>query len=307
MSRCIVTGGAGFIGSTLVDLLLQGGHSVTVVDDLSTGKRENINPLASLQVVSLHTCKIEKLCQIFTGHEIVFHMASWPAVQDSIVNPLPNNAINVNGTLATLLASSKSGIRRLVYSASSSCYGNVDTFPIEETCKPAPLSPYALQKMIGEQYCKLFSDIYNLETVCLRYFNVYGKRMNNEGAYRLIFPIWKECIKNSKSLTITNDGNQTRDFVHALDVSRANIAAAFSDKIGTGDIINIGSGKEVSINDLAKVFDHPVEYIGERMEPRRMMANIDRAKRLLGWEPTIDLIDWVEKYSYRVKEGEREG
>ena len=184
--KVLVTGGAGFIGSNLVDALINKGYDVGIIDDFSTGKRDNINPKAKLFELSLHKASIDELVNILSGYEKVFHCAALTRVQPSIIDPILFNEVNVNGTLNLLHACVKAGVKKVIYSASSSAYGNSDIFPTPETAPTDPLSPYGLQKYIGEQYCRLFSLVYGLDTVNLRYFNVYGPRMNFEGAYKKI-------------------------------------------------------------------------------------------------------------------------
>ena len=205
MQKVIVTGGAGFIGSNLVDELIEQNIEVIVIDDFSTGFQKNINPKATLHWldISRHKNQIEKL---MVGVDVVFHLAALARVQPSIEDPQTFNKINIEGTLNVLFAAHKAGVKRVIYSASSSCYGNNKTFPTPETELTNPLSPYGLQKYVGEQYCKMFSEVYNLDTVSLRYFNVYGERMNFEGAYKLVIAVFAEQIMKNKPLTINNDG-----------------------------------------------------------------------------------------------------
>ena len=225
MRRAIVTGGAGFIGSHLVDQLITRGIEVTILDNLSTGKKENINPKATFIECDISTVSYTDLTFYVNGVDTIFHLAAKTAVQESIESPVLYNDINVKATLKLLEAAAAMKVKRFIFSSSSSVYGNAE-IPTNERHALNPISPYALNKLIGEQYCKLYSEIYNLDTVCLRYFNVYGNRMNNEGGYKLVFPIFKEQISRNESLTINNDGEQRRDFIHVDDVVQANILAA---------------------------------------------------------------------------------
>ena len=229
--RAIVTGGAGFIGSNLVDELINKGWGVIVLDNLSTGKVENINPNAKHYTVDVSTMvdltnPNRNVWRLFEGVDVVFHLAALARVQPSIIDPVSFNKANVDGTLNVLLASHKAGVKRVVYSASSSAYGNATKFPTPEEHSTNPLSPYGLQKYIGEQYCRVFSEVYGLDTVSLRYFNIYGERMNLTGAYCLVLGIFAKQMLDGKPLSINNDGEQRRDFTYVGDVVDANILAS---------------------------------------------------------------------------------
>ena len=293
LKKYVVTGGAGFIGSNLVDKLCEKGHTVTIIDDLSTGKEENINAAAYHWKQDLSTVDVDTLAQRMKDVDTVFHFAALARVQPSIENPLPYNEVNVTGTLKLLMAAQKAGVRRVVYSASSSCYGDTDVFPTPENSKTNPLSPYGLQKFIGEQYCKMFSEVYGLDTCSLRYFNVYGNRMNESGAYALVLALWKKQKREGKPLTITNDGNQRRDFTSVVDVVNANLLA--SEHVGElkGESFNIGNGSNYSINEVAAMIGGPTTFIGERIEPFETLADNTKAKNILGWKPTGDLEKFI--------------
>ena len=303
MKKEKVTGGAGFIGSHVVRYLLSKNVDVLVIDDLSSGDLNNLPSNISFKKLSLHKCKVKELTNIISGYDYVFHMAAFIQIIPSIKDPLKYNNINVDGTLNLLIACRDAKIKKLIYSASSAAYGDTKQLPTPESHNFNPLSPYGLQKLIGEQYCRVFSEVYGLKTVCLRYFNVYGERMSNRigGAYRLIIPIWEECTKENKPLTITNDGNQSRDFIHAYDVARANWLAVNNKNVIKGEPINIGSGKSTTINELAKMWGGEVKFIGNRLETRRMLADITKAKDILGWEPTINLEEWIINYVKKIK------
>ena len=300
MKKVVVTGGAGFIGSNLVDELINQNIEVIVIDDLSTGFKKNINPKATLHTldISRHKTQIEKL---MVGVDVVFHLAALARVQPSIEDPQTFNEINVNGTLNVLFAAHKAGVKRVVYSASSSCYGNNKTFPTPETELTNPLSPYGLQKYVGEQYCKMFSEVYNLDTVSLRYFNVYGERMNFEGAYKLVIAVFAEQMMQGKPLTITNDGEQKRDFTYVGDVVEANILAATHPKKLNGESFNIGNGDNYSVNELADMFGGEKQYGNKVLEPFITLADNTKAKEILKWEPKGDLPTWVKKYKKTLK------
>jgi len=298
MARCIVTGGAGFIGSNLVDALIKQGEEVLVIDNLSAGKKENINPRADFHQADIRD--LEKIKPLFEGMDYVFHLAAFPRVQPSIIDPITFNDINVNGTLNVLMAARDAKVKRVVYSASSSAYGDQEKMPLEETMPANPLSPYALQKYVGEMYCRLFSRIYGLPTVCLRYFNVYGHRQPLEGAYTLVIGIFVQQRLEGKPMTIVGDGEQRRDFTSVIDVARANILASKSDRVGHGEVINIGRGKNYSVNELAKMIGGPTVYLPPRIEPKGTLADNRLAKELLGWEPTVDLPDWLAEFKKEI-------
>lgn len=291
MEKVIVTGGAGFIGSHIVDALVEEGYEVHVVDNLCAGKKENVNTKAILHVVDIRDK--EKLMPIFKGAKYVFHEAALPRVQYSIENPIETNEVNVGGLLNVLEVSRLNNIKRLIYAASSSAYGDCDILPLKESFPAQPLSPYGAQKYIGEVYCRVWSEVYKIETVCLRYFNVYGSRFNPEGAYPLVIGYFIKMAKLGNPLTITGDGEQTRDFTHIRDIVNANLLAMKGDKVGKGQVINIGSGRGISINKLASLFNNKKEYIPERLEPKHTLADNSKAKELLGWEPKVNFEEAV--------------
>ena len=298
MPKCLVTGGAGFIGSNLVDELIKRGDEVVIIDNLLTGKKENINPKADFHEVDMRD--LEKIKPLFNGVDYVFHLAAFARVQPSIEDPITANDINLNGTLNVLVSARDAGVKKVVYSASSSAYGNQEKMPLREGMSAHPLSPYGLQKYVGELYCRLFSEIYKLPTVSLRYFNIYGKRQLLEGAYCLVMGIFVRQRLAGEPMTITNDGEQRRDFTSVIDAVRANILAAESDKTGKGEVINIGAGKNYSVNELAKMIGGPTKFIGDRIEPKETLADNSLAKELLGWEPTVELPEWLEEYKKEI-------
>jgi len=204
--------------------------------------------------------------------------------------------VNVNGTLNLLIASHDAGVRRVVYSASSSSYGQTEDLPTKESTPASPLSPYGLQKLIGEQYCSLFSSVYELETVSLRYFNVYGERMPTQGAYALAIAKFAQQMKDGSPITIWGDGEQRRDFTYVKDVVNANILAADSTDVGAGEVINIGSGNNLSVNQVAELLGGEVTFLDPVPEARNTLADNTKAKQLLGWEPTMRLEDWIPEY-----------
>lgn len=294
MAKIIVTGGAGFIGSHLVDGLVGKRHQVIVIDNLSTGKRENLN--AKVKFFETDLRDFEKIRPLFEGVDFVFHQAALPRIPLSIEKPKETNDVNVGGTLNALMASKEAGIKRFIYAASSSAYSQQNSLPFKEGMPCRPLSPYALQKYIGELYCKVFSEIYGLPTLSLRYFNVYGPRSPQEGPYAPVIGIFLRQKAAGQTLTITGDGEQTRDFTHISDVVRANLLAMESDKVGRGEVVNIGAGNNHTINEVAKIVGGPTTYIPARPgEIRHTLADITRAKDLLGWEPKVKLGEGIKQ------------
>ena len=296
MKKAIVTGGAGFIGSNLVDKLIDMGVTVSVIDDFSTGRMENTNNIAYYWKRDISDIDIDELTSFMEGVDIVFHTAAKARVQPSIEDPLSFNKANVDSTLKILLAASRAGVKRVVYSASSSAYGNASRFPTPEEHLTNPLSPYGLQKYIGEQYCKVFSEVYGLDTVSLRYFNVYGERMLLEGAYCLVLGIFAKQMLEGKPLTINNDGNQRRDFTYVGDVVNANILAAQNYDKFNGDVFNIGNGKNYSVNEVAEMFGGEKVKGKKVIEPFQTLADNSKASLIMNWEPTGDLPSWIKKY-----------
>lgn len=292
--KVLVTGGAGFVGSNLVDELINLNCEVIVIDNLSTGKKENLNPKAKFYNYDIRD--LEKIKPLFVGVDYVFHLAALPRVQFSIDNPVETNDVNLNGTMNVLVASRDAKVKRVVYSASSSAYGMQEVMPLVETMPTNPMSPYAIQKYMGEEYCKLFSKVYGLETVSLRYFNIYGPRFSIEGAYPLVVGVFVKQRLENKPLTITGDGEQRRDFTHVKDAIRANILAAKSQNVGQGEVINIGRGFNYSVNELAAMIGGQTEFIAPRVEPRQTLADYSKARELLGWEPKYNLPEWLEEY-----------
>jgi len=294
MSKCLVTGGAGFIGSNLVDELINQNHEVVVIDNLSTGKKEYLNSQAEFHEADIR--KLKQIKPLFSDIDYVFHLAAFPRVQPSIEDPATANDINLNGTLNVLIAARDAKAKKVIYSASSSAYGDQEKMPLTEDMLAHALSPYGLQKYVGELYCRLFSDIYGLPTVSLRYFNVYGRRQALAGAYCLVMGIFVRQRLNNQPMTITGDGTNRRDYTSVIDAVRANILAAQSDRVGKGEVINIGRGNNFSVNELAAMIGGPVKHIEPRIEPKETLADNSLAKKLLGWEPTINLPDWLEGY-----------
>ena len=292
--RVIVTGGVGFIGSNLVDRLIDDGHEVIVIDNLSTGRKENLNEKAKFYHKDLTEMRRETDFSIFEGVDVVFHLACLARVQLSIEDPHLYHDKNVNGLVNVLEGCRKHGVSRLVFSSSSSVYGDAEEVPTSESCKLNPMSPYALHKLVGEQYCKLYSELYGIDTVSLRYFNVYGNRQPTEGAYCLVMGIFAGQRLNNQPMTIRGDGEQRRDFTHVDDVVDANIRCM--EYFGVefkGDVYNIGNGDNRSVNEIADLIDGDRISVQPVIEPKETLANYDKANKVLGWSPKGDLEQWI--------------
>lgn len=291
--KCLVTGGAGFIGSHLTDKLIEQGHEVSVIDNLSTGKKENINPKAEFHEVDI--CDFEKIKPLFEGVDFVFHLAAIPRVPLSIENPVLTSKVNILGTVNVFKSAIDQKCKRIIFASSSSVYGNQDRLPLEESMAPNPLSPYGLQKLSGEQFAKLFIDLYGMPIVCLRFFNVYGPRIDFNSDYSLVLGKFLRLKFENKPLTIFGDGEQTRGFCFVDDVVDANIKAMESKKIKGGEVINVGQEKSYSINYLSKLIGGEVKYLPKRSgDPLHTQADISLAKNLLSWQPKVDFKDGVE-------------
>ena len=288
--RAIVVGGAGFIGGHLVRSLVKDGFEVHVIDNLVNGRRDNVDPKAIFYKADIR--KPAELAKVFkkAGEgAYVFHLACLPRVPFSIDYPRETHETNINGIFNVLMAAKEGRAKRVIYSASSSAYGDQDVMPLIETMTPNLKSPYGLHKYVGELYCEIFSKVYGLETVSLRYFNVYGPKQPPNGSYAQAIPKFLDQRKRGKPITITGDGTQTRDCTHVYDVVSANLLAAESTMVGKGEMMNIGSGKSYSMNEVAKLIGGPIVYIPARLEPHDTRADIKRAKALLGWAPKVDL------------------
>ncbi len=302
MAKYIVTGGAGFIGSHIVDQILSRGHEVHVVDNFLTGRRDRLNPKAVLHEADIRD--FEKLAPIFMGAVGVFHTAAQPRMQYSIQEPRLTNDINITGTLNVLLAARDAGVKRVVYSASSSAYGPNNPMPLKEDMRPEPVIPYAIQKRVGEQYCEMVSKFFGLETVCLRYFNVYGPRQTtaSDGPYATVIGIFLEQRKNGGKMTVVPDGKQRRDFTHVTDIARANILAMDSVNVGKGEIINVGTGKNYSVLEVAGLVGGEWEFAPARQgEVKATLADYTKAKELIGWEPKVTFEEGIKELKEMLK------
>jgi nucleoside-diphosphate-sugar epimerase len=294
MAKCLVTGGAGFIGSNLSDELIKNNYEVIIIDNLLTGKIENINPNANFYNLDIRN--LDKITPLFKGIDYVFHMAAYPRIQVSIDDPKTTNEINVCGTINVLLAARDAEVKKIIYSGSSSAYGRQDVLPWNEIMSPKPFTPYGLQKYVGEQYSQIFNKIYGLPAIILRYFNVYGNRQSSEGAYCSVVSTFIKQKLAGELLTIIGDGEQRRDFTFVGDVVRANMLAAFSEKINSGEIINIGGGKNYSVNQIATIVGGQTKNLPPRIEIKESLADINLAEELLGWKPEENLLNWLSNY-----------
>lgn len=292
--RFLVTGGAGFIGSNLVEALLERGHRVRVLDNFSTGKRENLSPFQNqIDLIEGDIRSYHLVQQAVEGVEVILHEAALPSVPRSINDPITTNEVNVIGTLNVLEAARKAGVRRVVYASSSSVYGNSPALPKDEDMVPNPLSPYAVSKLAGEKYCQVFSKIYGLETVALRYFNVFGPRQDPNSQYSAVIPTFIARMRNGGRPVIFGDGEQSRDFTYVANVVQANLLAASSDS-DSGLVMNCACGERTTLNELVQHIaattgrDPDAIYADPRPgDVRHSFANIDRAREHLGYEPTV--------------------
>jgi nucleoside-diphosphate-sugar epimerase len=289
----LVTGGAGFIGSHLADALVEREFKVRVIDNFSTGSRQNLNPRARFFAVDIR--ERAALEPAFAGVDCVFHAAALPRVGLSIERPLETHVVNVDGTLNVLLAARAAGVRRVVYSGSSSIYGEQPHLPLSETMSPNPMSPYALQKLVGEEYLRMFHRLYGLGGLSLRYFSVYGPRMDLQGAYATVIGAFIRARRERRALEIRGDGGQRRDFTHVDDVVRANLAA-MDCALEDGSAINIGRGQAQSVNRIAELIGGPCVNVAPRPgEPRDTLADLARSRAILGWTPEVETEDGVRE------------
>jgi UDP-glucose 4-epimerase len=296
MRTVLVTGGAGFIGSHLVDALLLRGDRVRVLDNFSTGDPANLDGVAGrVDVIEGDITDLDTVQQAMKGVEVVFHQAALASVPRSVANPLATHRACVDGTLHVLVAARDAGVRRVVYAASSSAYGNSARLPKTETDPTAPLSPYAVAKLAGEQYCAAFSEVYGLETVRLRYFNVYGPRQTPDSPYAAVIPLFIQAIREGRSPRVHGDGQQSRDFTYVADVVQANLKAA--EAVGaSGRVYNVAGGKRVSLLNLLHLLGELMEtevrpeFVPSRPgDVKHSQADIDRAMSDLGYRPTTEI------------------
>src|SRR3989344_1259019 len=289
--KVVVTGGAGFIGSNLAAKLIEKGFDVHIVDRDPTFRRTTLPSAATLHEIDIrHTDEMQQICQ---GADVVYHLAAVPRVSYSVEHPVETTDENITGPVSVLTAAARAKVRRVVYSSSGSAYGEQKKLPFVETMIASPVNPYGLQKYVGELFAKMWPDVYGIETVSLRYFNVYGPGLDPNGPYALAIGKFLMARKNNQPITIYGDGTITRDFTHVRDIVRANMLAAESPKVGKGEVINIGAGRNLSVNDLAAMIGGPSVHVEARLEPHDTRADIALAKELLGWEPEVTLEDGI--------------
>jgi len=302
MKKYLVTGGAGFIGSNIVEELVNRGENVRVLDNLSTGKEEHLTPF--MEKIDFQKGDIrneEDTRKALEGIDYVIHQAALRSVAKSVEQPIPNNDVNVNGTLNVLMLSKEMGIKRVVYASSSSAYGDVDEFPEKETMTPNPISPYAVSKLAGEYYCRMFSATYGLETVSLRYFNVFGPRQNPESKYSAVIPAFISQLVQDKPCMIDGDGEQSRDFTYVKNVVDANLAACEVHGI-SGKVFNVACGESYSVTDTAegikKILGKDIESIHGPKRPGdvfKTYADISGLRDVLHVEPKVGFYEGLEK------------
>ncbi|MFC1932401.1 SDR family oxidoreductase [Chloroflexota bacterium] len=301
MRKVVVTGGAGFIGSHLAEELTRRDHQVIILDDLSTGKKENIEPLLNkdnVEFIQGSVTDLSLLQKLLQDVHFVFHLAAIPSVPRSMENPLATHEVNATGTLKLLLAARDNRVSKVIYTSSSSVYGDTPTLPKKEEMPPNPQSPYAASKVAGEHYCQVFQRVYALPTVCLRYFNIYGPRQDVNSQYAAVIPAFLKRLCQGDPPIIYGDGEQTRDCTFVKDTVEANILAAESQLTGT---FNVGTGERVSINELARLV---IKLIGNSIEPvykelrpgdvEHSLADISRAKAF-GYAPRFSLEEGLKE------------
>jgi nucleoside-diphosphate-sugar epimerase len=298
----LVTGGAGFIGSHMVRTLLERGERVRILDNFATGKREHLMPLAGrIEVIEGDVRYLNNVQEAVAGADYVIHLAALPSVARSVRTPIESNDVNVVGTLNLLVAARDAGVQRVVYSASSSAYGNSATLPKEETMPSDPLSPYAVNKLTGELYCRTFTRVYGLETVSLRYFNVFGPRQDPTSQYSAVIPRFIQAALVGQPPVIYGDGEQSRDFSYVQNAVEASLLACTAPGVA-GETINVGCGHRVTLNELVRMI---ARLTGRTIEPvyeapragdvRHSLAAIEKAGRLLGYTPSVALEEGLRR------------
>jgi nucleoside-diphosphate-sugar epimerase len=301
MAQYLVTGGAGFIGSHLAEELIRRGERVRIVDSLITGKRQNLAHLPQAEFLEGDLADLEVARRAVQGVEYVLHQAAIPSVPRSVQDPITSNRANIDASLNVLVAARDAGVRRVVYAGSSSAYGNTPTLPKSETMPTAPLSPYALQKLVAEQYCQMFTGLYGLETVTIRYFNVFGPRQDPSSPYSGVISVFIRALVEGHRPTIYGDGGQTRDFTYVANVVDG-VLRACQAPAASGEVINVATGGRISLNQLFEALN---QLTGASLEPiyaetragdvRDSQADIGKAQRLLGYEPSVGFEQGLEK------------
>jgi nucleoside-diphosphate-sugar epimerase len=310
MSHYLVTGGAGFIGSHLTEELVRRGHRVRVLDNLSTGQRRNLEHVPGVDLIEGDLSDLDACVGAVSGVDFVLHQGAIPSVPRSVKDPLTSNRSNVDGSLNILVAARDAGVKRLVYAGSSSAYGDTPTLPKREDMPTKPLSPYALQKLVAEQYCQMFTTLYGLETVTIRYFNVFGPRQDPGSPYSGVISLFSTALLEGRRPTIYGDGGQTRDFTYVANVVDGVLRACEAPGVAA-EVINVATGSRISLNQLLETMNRIVgTSIEAKYEPPRAgdvrdsQADISKASRLLGYQPTVSLeeglrrtIEWCRRES----------
>jgi len=301
MAHFLVTGGAGFIGSHVVERLVGRGDRVRIADDFSSGRRENVPAHASVDVVEGDLADPDVARRAVAGCTHVIHLAAIPSVPRSVKDPVRSHRANVDGTLNVLMAARDVGVKRLVFAGSSSVYGDAAVLPKREDMRPSPLSPYALQKLIGEQYCQLFTRLYGLETVTTRFFNVFGPRQQPGSPYSGVISLFTEALASGKSPTVLGDGRQTRDFTFVGDVVTG-VLQCFDAPHVAGEVINVAAGGRISLLDLIRTLQSLLKQSAEPVfgpvregDVRDSQADIEKARRLLGFNPSVEFEDGLRQ------------
>jgi UDP-glucose 4-epimerase len=305
--KVLVTGGAGFIGSHLTEFLLKKEHSVVLLDNFITGDDKNLNSFRdnpNFKLIKVDIAEFNKIKKYFKKIDWVFHLAALAEIIPSVNNPLKYLKNNIEGTMAVLEASRQAGVKKFIYTASSSCYGLAEEFPTPETAPIKPEYPYALSKYIGEEIAMHYFQVYKLPVISLRLFNVYGPRQRAAGTYGAMFGIFLSQKLAGKPYTVVGDGKQKRDFIFVKDIVNAFLAAAESDFIG--EIFNVGSGNTYSINDIVKLLGGAVIYVPKRPgEPDITFADISKIKHMLNWQPSVPLEEGIKILLDNIKEWEK--
>ena len=293
--RALVTGGAGFIGSNIVDELINRGHQVVVIDNESAEENDRFYWNEKAENHKLDICDYKKIKPLFKNIDYVFHLAAQSRIQPAVKNPIRTVRVNCEGTTNILQASRENGVKKVIYSSTSACYGLANEPPLHEEMNTDCLNPYSVTKVGGEEICKMYTKLFGLKTVTFRYFNVYGDRQPTRGQYAPVIGLFKKQKDSGKPMTVVGDGLQTRDYTNVKDVVRANILAAESKRVGNGEVINIGVGRSYSVMDLVDMIGGEHVFIPPRIgESRHTLADVSKANYLLEWEPEINLEDWLE-------------
>ena len=301
MAAYLVTGGAGFIGSHLAEELVRRGQRVRVVDSLITGKRRNLDHLPAVEFIEGDLADLAVATRAVAGMDYVLHQAAIPSVPRSVKDPITSNRANVDGSLNVLVAARDAGVKRFIYAGSSSAYGDTPTLPKREDMTPSPLSPYALQKLVAERYCQMFTELYGFETVTTRYFNVFGPRQDPSSPYSGVISLFATALLEGRQPVIYGDGEQTRDFTYVANVVDGVLRACEAPRI-VGEVINVATGSRITLKQLLTVMNR---IVGSNLQPiyeepcagdvKDSQADISKAKALLGYEPTVLLEEGLER------------